>query len=127
LGAIALKKTIRLVSRTTAIAFFALLLVAALSQGAGAVEQVTYTISKAPYWNVGVLSQRLSSACKGQAFNQRWGYRYIIRFNGKEGAGVTGIATKEWNLHDPLNLGETDKTYHFFSDGFSDCKVYVSS
>lgn len=85
-----------------------------------------WATSKAPYWKVGTIDNRLTSACQRLQFNQRQYDRLFIGYAGERGKGVTGIATKEWNLRDPLNLARPGFTYHFFNDGFSDCRVYAA-
>ena len=49
-----------------------------------------------------------------------------IGFNGPVGQGTTGVAQKGWNLRDPGNLGLPGFTFHFFNDGYSNCRVYVA-
>jgi len=75
---------------------------------------------------VGSLNPRLSQACRAQEFNQRRPYQIIIRFKGERDNGVSGIATTNWNLYDPRGLAEPRMTFHFFDDGYSNCRVYVS-
>jgi hypothetical protein len=85
-----------------------------------------WATSNAPYWKVGTIDNRLTDACQRLQFNQRHHDRLFIGYTGERGKGVTGIATKEWNLRDPLGLAKPGFTYHFFNDGFSDCRVYVA-
>ncbi len=85
-----------------------------------------WATSSAPYWKVGKPDSRLTNACQQLQFNQRHYDRLFIGYAGERGKGVTGIATKEWNLRDPLSLARPGFTYHFFNDGFSDCRVYVA-
>lgn len=85
-----------------------------------------YATTGEPYWRVGNVSKPLSLACQRGNFNQIEYYRLNIAYRGRQGAGVTGIATKEWNLRDPGGLAENDVTYHFFNDGYSNCKVYAA-
>lgn len=75
---------------------------------------------------VGSLNQRLSLACRAREFNQRRAYHIVIKFKGDTDTGVSGIATTNWNLYDPTNLAEPRMTFHFFNDGYSNCRVYVS-
>ncbi|MBM09156.1 MAG: hypothetical protein CMF69_06215 [Magnetovibrio sp.] len=79
-----------------------------------------------PYWKVGALSKKLSNACQRGEFGQRKLYRLSIGYVGGKGRGITGIANTNWNLHDPKRLAEPRKTYHFFNQGYSNCKVYVA-
>ncbi len=90
-------------------------------------DKAIYGTSSAPYWTVGKYNEKLSRACQERTFGQKRHYRYIISFVGSQGSGVIGIASKNWNLYDPAGLSRTDKTYHFYNDGFSDCAVYVST
>jgi hypothetical protein len=85
-----------------------------------------WATSNAPYWQVGTLDGQLSTACQRRRFNQVQYLRLIIGYYGERGKGVTGIATKEWNLYDPLERAKPGFTYHFFNDGYSDCRVYVA-
>ena len=82
--------------------------------------------SKQPYWSVGQYNRALSDACKRHEFNQKKIQNLNIGYSGKTGRGVTGIATQGWNLHDPKGLAESNITYHFFNDRYSNCKVYVA-
>ncbi|MAH84927.1 MAG: hypothetical protein CBB68_11620 [Rhodospirillaceae bacterium TMED8] len=111
--------------------FFPLLSVGILlaSMDAGAVSKRVkgqYGYSTQPYWKVGKLSARLSSACQRGVFGQREHMRLSIGFVGREGKAVTGIATSNWNLIDPYKLAKPNKTYHFFNQGFTNCKVYIA-
>ena len=85
-----------------------------------------YGYSNSPYWQVGLLSQQLTIACQRGEFGQRKHYLLSIGYVGKQGRGITGIATSTWNLHDPKGLAEPRRTYHFFNQGYSNCKVYVA-
>ena len=85
-----------------------------------------YTRSKLPYWDVGQFNSALSDACQRHTFNQKKIQNLNIGYSGEMGRGVTGIATREWNLHDPEGLAEDNITYHFFNDGYSNCKVYIA-
>ena len=82
--------------------------------------------SKQPYWEVGQYNKALSDACRRHEFNQKKVQNLNIGYSGKVGMGVTGIATQNWNLHDPRGLAEVNITYHFFNDRYSNCKVYVA-
>ncbi|MEQ8664486.1 MAG: hypothetical protein RIC16_02065 [Rhodospirillales bacterium] len=75
---------------------------------------------------VGSLNKDLSAACRRQRFNQLRAYHFVIKFKGDRDTGVSGVATTNWNLYDPLRLAEPRMTFHFFNDGYSNCRVYVS-
>ncbi len=85
-----------------------------------------YATSKQPYWKVGTIDKKLSSACQRGEFRQRKYLVYSIGFDGGRGRGITGIAQKHWNLIDKKGLAKANLTYHFFNQGYSNCKVYVS-
>ncbi|MEE8393120.1 MAG: hypothetical protein V3R66_02145 [Rhodospirillales bacterium] len=85
-----------------------------------------YTNSKLPFWQVGSLNKTLSDACQRRRFNQVRPLRLTIGFNGADGNAVTGIAKMGWNLYDPEGLAQPGFTYHFYHDGFSDCKVFLA-
>lgn len=85
-----------------------------------------YTVSKRPYWDVGQFNDALSDACRQNHFNQKKVQSLNIGYLGKAGMGITGIATREWNLYDPRGLAKPNITYHFFNDGYSNCKVFIA-
>jgi hypothetical protein len=85
-----------------------------------------YTTSKQPYWHVGQYNDSLSDACRQSLFNQKKIQNLNIGYFGKIGMGVTGIATRDWNLSDPNGMAKPNITYHFFNDGYSNCKVYIA-
>lgn len=85
-----------------------------------------YATSKQPYWNVGKMDRGLSGACQRGEFRQRKYVTYSIGYTGKQGRGLTGIANKYWNLIDPKGLAKDGFTYHFFNQGYSNCKVFVA-
>lgn len=85
-----------------------------------------YTTTKQPYWKVGQYNGALSDACRRNFFNQKKVQNLNIGYHGQSGMGVTGIATQDWNLKDPMGLSEPNITYHFFNDGYSNCKVYIA-
>ncbi len=89
-------------------------------------DQAVFGSSNSAHWVVGDFNRILSQACQRREFSQKRQYRYMISFVGKKGSGITGIATTDWNLHDPRKLAIKGMTYHFYNDGFSDCAVYVS-
>lgn len=82
--------------------------------------------SKRPYWEIGRLDKALTSACQRGEFKQRKYVTYSVGFVGDKGRGLTGIAVKNWNLIDPKGLAKEGVTYHFFNQGYSNCKVYVA-
>ncbi len=79
-----------------------------------------------PFTDVGNRSVELSQLCRLGKFNQRRIAETFIRYSGKEGRGLLGIAKRGYNLYDPLGKAEADKTYHFLSDGTSRCRVFVA-
>lgn len=101
-----------------------ILFLGAFLVGAGRAEAGQYASSKSPYWDVGSLSAFLSDACQKREFNQIEPYRLNIGFNGGKGEALTGIAKMGWNLYDPKGMAQPGYTYHFFNDGYSNCKVY---
>ena len=110
----------------TCAALCALILLPAATSEAAKRVRGQYTVSKQPYWRVGKIDKVLSAACQKGEFGQRQYLRYNIGFIGPKGRSVTGIATSGWNLRDPKRLAQSRKTYHFFNQGYSNCKVYVS-
>ena len=82
--------------------------------------------TNSPYWHVGQYNDTLSEACQRNFFNQKKIQNLNIGYYGETGMGVTGIATRDWNLRDPRGLAEPNTTYHFFNDGYSNCKVYIA-
>jgi len=83
-----------------------------------------YASSKSPYWNVGAYSKALSIACQNGDFLQRKNIRWSIGYYGNKGKGITGIASLGFNLIDKKNLARPGYSYHFFNQGYSNCKVY---
>ena len=75
---------------------------------------------------VGSLNKDLSIACRRQQFNQLRAYHFVIKFKGDKDTGISGVATTNWNLYDPRRLAQPQMTFHFFNDGYSNCRVYVS-
>ena len=98
-------------------------IVVAFSETARAAK---YATSDAPFWRVGTINPKLSRACQRGEFGQVNRYLYNIGFIGPTGRALTGIATDTWNLYDPRGLAEAFTTYHFFNQGYSNCKVYVA-
>lgn len=89
---------------------------------------IQYGRSIAPFWEVGVPDPALSRLCRDGQFNQRAHNGYYIGYLGKAnpGRGYTGIAKKGYNLYDPTLQAEPKTTYHFFNDGYSNCRVYTA-
>ncbi|MGY8991730.1 MAG: hypothetical protein ACKVHL_09085 [Rhodospirillales bacterium] len=98
----------------------------AMSTGVNDAQAAQYATSKSPYWRVGVINKNLSALCQKRLFNQVRRLNLHIGYLGKVGKGVTGVAQKYWNLKDPTNIGVDGLTYHFFNDGFSNCKVFTA-
>jgi len=90
----------------------------------GPVTAAKYLTTRQPIANVGTLNPELSVACQHHSFNQLKIQNLLIGYAGKKGRGITGIATKAYNLRDPKGLARDDTTYHFFNDGYSNCQVY---
>ena len=103
-----------------------LLLPSAASEAARKRVEGQYAYSAQPYWQVGQLNVPLSVACQRGEFLQKDVLRMTIGYVGQSGRAVTGVATSNWNLYDPKKLAQPRKTFHFFNQGFSDCKVYVA-
>ncbi|NQV46365.1 MAG: hypothetical protein HQ504_01145 [Rhodospirillaceae bacterium] len=85
-----------------------------------------YSRSKSPYWKVGAFDAELTYACRSNLFNQFKVDSLNIGYSGDKGKGMTGIATKAWNLRDLQGLARDGITYHFFNDGYSNCEVYTA-
>ena len=83
-----------------------------------------YATSQQAYWRVGQLDPVLSKACRKGEFGQRKLKLLTIGFIGGQGRAQTGIAKTGWNLVDPSGLAQPKTTYHFFNQGYSNCKVY---
>ncbi|MBL6957735.1 MAG: hypothetical protein ISR52_02045 [Rhodospirillales bacterium] len=107
---------------------FAAVLVILLAQAAAVNDARAdrYATSVSPYWRVGDLDKVLSDACQRGEFNQRQTLKLTIGFLGKQGPATTGIANKDYNLRDPKGLAQKGYTFHFYNDGYSNCRVYVS-
>lgn len=108
-----------------------LAMIAAITVAAGPVaaydwQARRYATSNSPYWTVGDLNQELSRLCQQGRFNQKRVAELYIAFVGEEGRGITGVAKRGFNLYDPDGLADPEKTYHFFSDATTDCRVYVA-
>jgi len=86
-----------------------------------------YATSKQPLYKVGKLDPKLSKLCRQGLFKQSKSLRLSIGFKGKKGQGITGIAQQGWNLYDPTRASAPKQTYHFFNQGYSNCRVYVAA
>lgn len=117
----------RILPKAPAAALAAVIAVSAALWGASAppAQAAKYATSESPYWRVGRLSAPLSRACQKGLFGQIRRHLYNIGFIGPEGKTLTGIANTDWNLYDPLNMAEPQHTYHFYNQGYSNCKVYA--
>ncbi len=93
---------------------------------AGQATAGKYGASRQPYWRVGTLDRNLSAACRRGEFNQLLPMRSTIGYSGEAGQGVTGIAKLGWNLRDPKGRALPGMTYHFYNDGYSNCRVYIA-
>ena len=105
----------------------AVVLFAAVSAGdARAQSRVKgeYANSRSPLYRVGDINPKLSSLCRRGLFKQRRDLRLSIGYIGPNGEGITGIAQKGWNLYDPTGAAVDDRTYHFYNQGHSNCRVY---
>ena len=96
--------------------------------GAEAGKTIQYGRSTAPFWQVGAPDANLTKLCRRGLFNQRAHETFYIGYHGLEnpGRGYTGIAKQNYNLVDPTGQAEPEVTYHFFNDGYSNCKVYTA-
>lgn len=106
--------------------FVAVVLSAMTGHDASARNRVPgeYATSAQPYWKVGAINKELSAACQRGEFGQRKDYWVTVGFVGGKGQGIVGVATSSWNLIDSDGLAKPNFTYHFFNQGFSNCKVY---
>ncbi|MBB4287887.1 hypothetical protein [Roseospira goensis] len=102
--------------------------VAAPADAREAGRTLQYGHSTAPFWRVGTPDQDLSRLCRRGRFNQRAHNGFYIGYYGGEnpGRGYTGIAKQGYNLIDPTGQAEAGVTYHFFNDGYSNCRVYTA-
>ncbi len=86
----------------------------------------TVITSRSPYWKVGVRDKALSTACAMGRFNEREPGRYTVRFFGKEGGLVLGIAKGTgFNLRDPDKRAKQNEDYFFRNSTSTDCEVFV--
>ena len=85
-----------------------------------------FTQTTLPFWKVGALDRTLTKACRSGNFKQRRIMNLSIGYVGKIGQGATGIALKGWNLIDRKGLAKDGIAYHFYNQGYSNCRVYTS-
>ncbi len=69
-----------------------------------------HAYSQNPYWAVGQYNNVLSDACQRNFFNQKQIQNLTNGYHGDQGMGITGIATREWNLRDPKGLATQNIT-----------------
>lgn len=112
--------------RTIAIAAGVFLLALPMEADAERLVRGEWAQSKAPVYKVGDYNAKLSALCRKGLFRQRKLLRLSIGFVGPDGYGITGIAQQGYNLYDPTGASEPQRTYHFFSQGYSNCRVYVA-
>lgn len=107
---------------------FAVATIVLFAVGAQAANKVKgeYANSRSPLYKVGDLNPKLSRLCRQGLFKQRKLLLLSIGYIGDKGEGITGIAKQDYNLYDPTKASEPDKTYHFFNQGYSNCRVYVA-
>lgn len=84
-----------------------------------------YGYSNDPFYKIGNINPELSKLCRLGSFNQRRIGEYFTAFGG-ESRNIVGIAKKNYNLFDPTAKADPSKTYHFYNDGTSQCRVYVA-
>ena len=108
----------------TALAAFALCAFVATDTSAANRVKGEYARSKSHISKVGKINPKLSRMCRQGTFKQRKILRLSIGYIGDKGQGITGIAKPGWNLYDPQGVGDPDYTYHFFNQGYSNCRVY---
>lgn len=100
-------------------------LLATLPAGAVDINPRQYGYSSDQFYKIGNMSQELSKLCRVGQFNQRRIGEYYTAFGG-DSRNILGIAKKNYNLYDPTGKADEAKTYHFYNDGTSQCKVYVA-
>lgn len=104
-----------------------LLALAATSQAAAETNVPgEWAQTKSPIHRVGDYNAELSRLCRKGVFRQRKILRTSIGYLGDKGYGITGIAQLGFNLYDPTGAAIPDRTYHFFNQGYSNCRVYVA-
>ena len=84
-----------------------------------------YAYSNDPFYKIGNINAELSKLCRLGSFNQHRIGEYFTAFGG-DSRNIVGIAKKNYNLFDPTAKADPSKTYHFFNDGTSQCRVYVA-
>lgn len=118
-------RTSRMVAVALACTMFGLAFGIADAQADGRIKG-QYVTSASPLYKVGTLNPKLSTLCRQGLFKQSRILRLSIGYKGKKGQGITGIAKQNWNLYDPTGASIPDRTYHFFNQGYSNCRVYVA-
>jgi hypothetical protein len=99
---------------------------AACCLASGAQAQQVLITSKSPYWKVGVPDQALSKDCAFRRFGMTEPGRYVLRFVGKTGPGVLGVAKGAGlNLYDPDHHAKPNEDYFFYAYGTTSCAVFV--
>lgn len=83
-----------------------------------------YANTKSSMSSVGKLNPKLSRLCRQGTFKQRKVLRLSVGYIGDKGQGITGVAKPGWNLYDPAGAGDPKYTYHFYNQGYSNCRVY---
>ncbi len=111
-------------ARTWVIAALAIFALGAADASAAERVKGQYATSNARLSQVGDLNAKLSRLCRKGLFKQRKVLRLSIGYIGEDGRGITGIAKPGWNLYDPTGVGDPDYTYHFYNQGYSNCRVY---
>lgn len=107
-----------------AVAALAILALGVRDTAAGSRVSGQYATSTSKLSKVGNLNPKLSRLCRRGQFKQRKVLRLSIGYVGEDGRGITGIAKPGWNLYDPTGAGDPDYTYHFYNQGYSNCRVY---
>ncbi len=90
-------------------------------------DPITVLYRTDPYWRVGKLDRRKSSACASGRFNSDQGNRLVARFS-YEGGGAVLMAVPDDRadlLHDPGGLAKAGEVYLFRNNNWGDCEVYV--
>ncbi|MGJ3258883.1 MAG: hypothetical protein ACFE0S_04695 [Rhodospirillales bacterium] len=111
-------------AKTWVIAALAIFALGAANASAAERVKGQYATSSARLSQVGDLNAKLSRLCRKGLFKQRKVLRLSIGYIGEDGRGITGIAKPGWNLYDPTGVGDPDYTYHFYNQGYSNCRVY---
>ncbi len=119
-----MKQKAVITTRNMVIAALAIFAVSSADASAANRVKGQYATSNARLSSVGDLNPKLSRLCRKGMFKQRGVLRLSIGYLGENGRGITGIAKPGWNLYDPTGVGDPDYTYHFYNQGYSNCRVY---